>query len=402
MKHSALRVILPLGIFLTLLAILALWHTQGQIFMQILAMLGLSASLIMMFARVSANAAGTNKETVARMENELDQLSADFDVLMQMMNEEFNSQISHSKSELVQLQSVLHDAIEKLINSFTSLESIARRQQHLALSLAHDKTAETSQDGSKSLSFETFLSETTETLGFFVDNTVQNSRLAMALVDKMGDIASNVNHILSILGELESIASQTNLLALNAAIEAARAGEAGRGFAVVADEVRNLSVRSNEFSLQIRKQMNGVTQSVGEAEQVIREISSKDMNIALQSKQNIGTMIQQIEVINANIASTANELSVTTVTMNENVHTAVTSLQFQDMANQLVTHANHRLDAMDSILSGIMAIDNTWADGNDRLEHWHRKVSGARELIEKTRHNPVKQLNVDAGDIELF
>ena len=402
MTPSPLKTILPMGTGLTLIAGLGLYAAQGNFTLQCLVLAGLSIGWLVLVRHILGGIMQTATTSYSRLELELNQLATEFDSLVQLMHEEFNSQIVDSKLELGQLKSVLHDAIGKLINSFTSLEAITRRQQELALALTKQEIAEHHDASKVKLSFDMFLTEISDTLNFFVENTVENSKLGMSLVEKMDEISNDIKNILSILGELESIASQTNLLALNAAIEAARAGEAGRGFAVVADEVRNLSVRSNQLSMQIREQMTHVTQSVSVAENVISEISSKDMNVALRSKQNVDDMVHEIELMNESMMATADELSASAGVVEQDVRAAVTSLQFQDMADQLIGHTGRRLEVIDNVLTGIVAIDNTWIDEQDRVQRWHRKVNDARELIERTRRNPVKQLNVDAGDIELF
>jgi methyl-accepting chemotaxis protein len=249
-------------------------------------------------------------------------------------------------------------------------------------------------------SINQFLAKTTATLTVFVENVVQTGQLGQELVRKMGEISSKVEKIQGVLSEIEAIASQTNLLALNAAIEAARAGEFGRGFAVVADEVRKLSLRSNDFSSEIRTDIMDVSQSVISAEAVMKTFSEKDMQFAMQSKQDVETMMGEVGKLNNAMSGVVNDLSVTSRQVKSEVHTAITSLQFQDMASQLVSHAGRRMEALRSILEGIKRIEEK--KSANKLEHIKTVIRETSELIEKTRHNPVKQVNVDAGDVELF
>ena len=77
------------------------------------------------------------------------------------------------------------------------------------------------------------------------------------MVDAMTRINETSKNIENIISEIEDIASQTNLLSLNASIEAARAGEAGRGFAVVADQIRQLAEQSTKSAVDTRELIEG-------------------------------------------------------------------------------------------------------------------------------------------------
>ncbi|MBF0265386.1 MAG: HAMP domain-containing protein [Gammaproteobacteria bacterium] len=125
----------------------------------------------------------------------------------------------------------------------------------------------------------------------------------------LNDLDSHTSQIGTILGVIQQIAEQTNLLALNAAIEAARAGEAGRGFAVVADEVRNLAARTSDSIIEIEAYIKTLQQGTSSAIEAMDSAVEMTKNMkgpsskAGTSLEGIKSMISSIKSLNETIAS---------------------------------------------------------------------------------------------------
>ncbi|MCY1492261.1 Methyl-accepting chemotaxis protein McpU [compost metagenome] len=191
-----------------------------------------------------------------------------------------------------------------------------------------------------------------------IDNLARDMTRAMAQVE---GLAASSEQIGSVLEVIRGIAEQTNLLALNAAIEAARAGEAGRGFAVVADEVRNLAKRTQDSVEEIRQVIEGLQHGtrevVGSMHSSHRQAqgSVEQVEQAVAALQRIGEAVTVITDMNLQIASAAEEQSAVAEEINRNVATirdVTESLSGQAdesarVSQSLNSLANHQQGLMD-------------------------------------------------------
>ncbi|WP_038222688.1 methyl-accepting chemotaxis protein [Vibrio mediterranei] len=224
---------------------------------------------------------------------------------------------SNNQSTSLSAQSQLSAQREQTANVATAMTEMSHSVQEVANS-AQNSLEKVHQVESASESGRQIMSTNISTI----------NQLELRLnesVEAVGELQKMSSQIGSILDVIRNIAEQTNLLALNAAIEAARAGEQGRGFAVVADEVRVLAQKTTESTTEIETMISNLQTSSKSAGQVI-ESCMKDMELSVEqastangAMEEIQALIIEISQMSTHISQAAGEQSETTVDIAKNI-----------------------------------------------------------------------------------
>jgi len=236
--------------------------------------------------------------------------------------------ISDSTEDIVEVTNKLAACTDNTV------QAIFRQQQetdHVATAMNEMSATvhEVAQNTQNAASTARDASESSNAGRHLMDNIMQSINrlsdevsLSAKTINELEEQSSNIGVVLDVI---KNIAEQTNLLALNAAIEAARAGEQGRGFAVVADEVRLLAQRTQQSTEEIEKmiaELQGRTQSATQVMNECCNLAEVSVNQATEGSQSLKVIAERIESIsnmNDQIATAAEEQSAVTEEINRNI-----------------------------------------------------------------------------------
>ncbi len=203
-----------------------------------------------------------------------------------LIMEEIKGISTSNKTSMDELVQIAQETQKNMKDSSTTLNSVKNKATDVASMM--NASIEQSQGLRKRL-IETqgLVKESKDAIGDLFSQITESAHTEEELSSKVEQLSRNADDVKSILDIINDIADQTNLLALNAAIEAARAGEHGRGFAVVADEVRNLAGRTQKSLAEINSTIMVIVQEINDV--------SSQMNLNSQKMERLSDMSKSVQ-----------------------------------------------------------------------------------------------------------
>ncbi len=203
-----------------------------------------------------------------------------------LIMEEIKGISTLNKTSMDKLVQITQETQKSMKNSSTTLNSVKNKATDIASMM--NASIEQSQGLRKRLiETQAFVKESKDAIGDLFSQITESAHTEEELSSQVEQLSRNADDVKSILDIINDIADQTNLLALNAAIEAARAGEHGRGFAVVADEVRNLAGRTQKSLAEINSTIMVIVQEINAV--------SSQMNLNSQKMERLSDMSKSVQ-----------------------------------------------------------------------------------------------------------
>lgn len=192
-----------------------------------------------------------------------------------------------------------------------------------------------------------------KTLEDVVEKILHLSKDSMSMVYALNELKANVQNVEKSMVQLDRVNSMTNMLALNARIEAERAGDSGVAFRVVADEVRELSKITQGLASSMRNQLNGLTEGIENGHTTLQRVATIDLTDNIVAKDRLevlmGALLSRGSRLESIVADAVEEAGV----ISADVNGMVTGIQFQDRTRQRLEHVIDTLHVVDQALEEI-------------------------------------------------
>lgn len=246
-------------------------------------------------------------------------------------------------------------------------------------------------EGYESSDIMTLLQESSDDLHAIIDSFRSALDLKGSMLEQIVQLSQFTEELKKMANAVGEIAGQTNLLALNAAIEAARAGEAGRGFAVVADEVRKLSSLSGETGKRISDKVEAVNAAISSTLLISQQYAQHDAEMVKSAEATMRQVLEHFRQATVGLSGAYSNMQQESCIIRDEIADVLVALQFQDRVSQILSHVRNDQNKLETHL--VMHEQEVAAGQADRSID----VSGWLQELAQT-YTTAEQVNVHHGD----
>lgn len=322
-------------------------------------------------------------------------VSTESTAILHKIHNILNIELIPIREQLERQQDVINNSVQNLNDSFFGMERAVAQQSALANHMVGDLL---NNDDSE-YSLTKVLPETGKAIDQYIDLLVAVSEKSIKAIHCIHDMSEKLGAVFNLLDQVQAMSDQTNLLALNAAIEAARAGDLGRGFGVVAAEVRDLANRASTLNSQIHRDINLAQDTVKQTNSIVGEIATLDMTSSIESKTYIESLLKGVQEVNQEVTKEIGKVTAQGDAVRAEVSKSIQGLQFADIVGQQGQHVLNNLHILEDLNA---LITETIEKGSIDWVALHKAVDEIEELAGSSERAPAKQMSAEEGDIELF